>query len=81
MFKKLVLLLTILLFNNFNIIKVEDLHKKSNVKIDVKCDICGKENNITCQKYTKNISKYSYEIIAFVSYPHLTVLYKKDNTC
>ena len=48
-----------IIFNNFNIIKVEDLHKKSNVKIDVKCDICGKENNITCQKYTKNISKYN----------------------
>ena len=45
--------------NQINKIKVEDLLKNSGVKIDTKCDVCGKENNINYQKYNKNISKYN----------------------
>jgi len=41
-------------------IKTIDLPNKSRFKVNVKCDICGKEKTLTYQKYTKNISKYSY---------------------
>jgi hypothetical protein len=40
-------------------IKVYDLPKGSHIKINVKCDICGKEKEISYQKYNKNISKYN----------------------
>jgi len=45
-------------FDGFMYIKVEDLFKQSNYKIDIKCDKCGVENNINYQKYNKNIEKY-----------------------
>lgn len=45
--------------NSLNCIKVKDLLKKSMVRIDVKCDICGLEKNINYQKYNKNIQKYN----------------------
>ena len=37
---------------------VSHLPKGSQVRIKVRCDICGKEKNITYQKYLKNIKKY-----------------------
>lgn len=41
-------------------IHLEYLPKESNIKINVKCDICGKEKIISYQKYNKNISKYNF---------------------
>jgi hypothetical protein len=40
-------------------ILVEDLPTESNLKINVKCDICGKEKIIAYQKYNKNIRNYN----------------------
>ena len=40
-------------------IPIEDLPTESNLKINVKCDICGKEKIIAYQKYNKNIRKYN----------------------
>jgi hypothetical protein len=37
-------------------IKPIELQKNSNIKIDVKCDICGVERNIKYQAYNKNIN-------------------------
>ncbi len=37
-------------------IKVEDLHKNSSIKVDVKCDICESEKKLTYSKYIKNVS-------------------------
>jgi hypothetical protein len=45
--------------NSVNCIKVKDLLKYSTVRIDVKCDICGFEKNLSYQKYNKNIEKYN----------------------
>jgi hypothetical protein len=39
-------------------VNVLELALNSNLKISVKCDICGVEKNINYQKYNKNISKY-----------------------
>lgn len=40
-------------------VKISDLPIKSNAKIKVKCDVCGEEN-LSYQKYTKNISNGGY---------------------
>jgi hypothetical protein len=40
-------------------IPVSQLPVESNLKINVKCDICGNEKNISYQKYNKNIRKYN----------------------
>lgn len=45
--------------NDYNLIKVEHLTKYSMKKVDVKCEICGKESKINYQKYTKNVSKHN----------------------
>lgn len=37
-------------------IKSEDFYG-SHIKIDVRCDICGNEKELSYQKYIKNISK------------------------
>lgn len=39
-------------------VKTKELMKGSSVKINVKCDICGKTKKIKYQSYLKNISKY-----------------------
>ena len=44
--------------NSHNIISVEDLLKYSTIKVDVRCDLCGVENNISFQKYNKNTENY-----------------------
>jgi hypothetical protein len=44
---------------SFLIIKIEDIGNRTPTKIDVKCDLCGKEKNINYRKYTDNISKYN----------------------
>ena len=44
---------------NFIKVKVSDLPLNCNLKILVKCDICGNEKIITLQKYNKNIQKYN----------------------
>lgn len=41
-------------------ISVSDLAINSNIKIDVKCDVCSNEKNINYQKYNKNISKHGF---------------------
>lgn len=53
-------------FKEFNIkcgdkliINVDDLSKNSNRRILVKCDICGKEKEISYMKYLKNIEKHN----------------------
>ena len=40
-------------------IPVNHLPIESNLKINVKCDICGNEKLLAYQKYTKNIKKYN----------------------
>lgn len=45
--------------NNKLKVLVEHLPKESNLKVFVKCDVCGYEKWIHYQKYTKNISKYN----------------------
>jgi hypothetical protein len=40
-------------------VKVDDLPHQSNIKILVKCDMCGVEKNLSFQKYKKNIKKYN----------------------
>lgn len=44
---------------SFLMIKIEDIGNRTPTKIDVKCDLCGKEKNINYRKYTDNISKYN----------------------
>lgn len=39
-------------------IKVEHLSEGSNVIIKVKCDVCGKESDISYKVYLKNVKKY-----------------------
>jgi len=39
--------------------KIKDVGNRTSTKIDVKCDLCGKEKNINYRKYTDNISKYN----------------------
>lgn len=41
-------------------VKVEDLLKNSNCKIQSKCDICGKINIISFEKYNKNIDRCGF---------------------
>lgn len=41
-------------------VDIKDIPKNSNIKVLVKCDICGKEKNIVYQKYNKNIEKYNF---------------------
>lgn len=41
-------------------IPIEHLNRKSRIKIDVKCDVCGKEKSLAYQKYTKSIESYNY---------------------
>ncbi len=43
----------------FLMIKIEDVGNRTPTRIDVKCDLCGKEKNINYRKYTDNISKYN----------------------
>lgn len=43
-----------------NIINVKDLSKNSNVKIDVKCDICGTEKNLKVQDYFLSYKNNKY---------------------
>ena len=62
--------------NDFNKIKVEDLLRNSTVRIDVKCDICEKENNIIFQKYTKNIKKYNFYTCVKCSHIKNKITYK-----
>jgi hypothetical protein len=62
--------------NDFNKIKVEDLLRNSMVRIDVKCDICEKENNIIFQKYTKNIKKYNFYTCVKCSHIKNKITYK-----
>ena len=45
--------------NNKLLVSVEHLSKESNMKVLVKCDVCGSEKWLHYQKYTKNISKYN----------------------
>jgi len=40
-------------------IDIDDVLKGSQKRIDVKCDICGKESNISIQKYYNNYNKYN----------------------
>jgi hypothetical protein len=40
------------------IISIDSIGKRTPFKIDVKCDLCGSEKNISFRKYTDNISKY-----------------------
>ncbi len=40
-------------------VKIEDVGKGSMIRIDVKCDLCGKEKKIGYRKYFKNFNKYS----------------------
>ncbi len=46
--------------HNIISIKIEDLLLNSNIKINVKCDICGTEKLLSYIKYNKNIKKYNY---------------------
>ena len=48
-------------------IKIEHLPKKSTLKVNVKCDVCGFEKLLIYQKYNKNIEKYN--------------IYSCSNTC
>jgi hypothetical protein len=41
-------------------VKIEDLSKSSNVKINVKCDVCGNEKLLIYNKYIKNINNGGY---------------------
>lgn len=45
--------------NSVNCINTVDLMKNSSARIDVRCDICGNEKNISYQKYNKNVRKYN----------------------
>ena len=36
------------------------LKKNSSIIINVKCDVCGKQSQISIQKYNKNIEKYNF---------------------
>lgn len=40
-------------------VKIKDLPTESNLKINVKCDVCGSEKVLRYQKYNKNVSKYN----------------------
>lgn len=39
-------------------VKVEDLHEKTTVKINVKCDNCDSEKNMEYRLYNNNLIKY-----------------------
>jgi len=41
-------------------IDIVDLSKGSNIKIDVKCDVCGKEKKLSYQKYNKSLKTYDF---------------------
>lgn len=44
---------------DFIMVRIEDIGNRTSTKIDVKCDLCGREKNINYRKYTDNISKYN----------------------
>jgi len=44
---------------DFIMVRIEDIGKRTSTKIDVKCDLCGKEKKINYRKYSDNISKYN----------------------
>ncbi len=46
--------------DNLVTIKIEDLLKNSNVKINVKCDVCENIKKLSYHKYNKNIKYYNY---------------------
>jgi hypothetical protein len=43
----------------FIMVRIEDVGCRTSTKIDARCDLCGKEKNISYRKYSDNISKYS----------------------
>jgi len=46
-------------FGDEYILPIEKLWLNSNYKINVKCDICGKEKKLSFSSYNKNIEKYN----------------------
>jgi hypothetical protein len=41
-------------------VKIEDIGKRSRVKVEAQCDICGNIKTLNYNKYLKNISKYNF---------------------
>ena len=56
-------------------VRVEDLPQISPYKVNVKCDICGKEKRISYFSYTRNIKKYNLYTCAKCA----TIKIKKTN--
>lgn len=41
-------------------VKVEHLPKRTSTRIDVQCDLCGSEHNLSMQKYTMNVERHNF---------------------
>ena len=64
------------------LVKTEDLPNDSNIKVYVRCDICGEEKNILYQQYTKSLKKYGYYTCRYCNYKKasetMKILYGTD---
>lgn len=54
------------------IVKTKDLPSNSNIKVCVKCDVCGRENEILYQQYIKSVEKYDYYTCKYCNYKKST---------
>lgn len=54
------------------IIKPEDLPSNSNIKVHVKCDVCGRENKILYQQYIRSVKNYGYYTCKHCNYEKST---------
>lgn len=41
-------------------VKIKDLPSDSHANVTVKCDVCGRKNNILYRQYTRSVEKYGY---------------------
>ncbi len=48
-------------YKDIILVNISNLPKNSNIKVDVCCDMCGKEKQITFQKYCKNTKNLTIE--------------------
>lgn len=57
-------------------VRIQDISIHSKIKVQVKCDICQNEKNITYVKYNKNIKKYNA-----YSCSNKCAMFKNELTC
>ena len=61
------------------IVKIEDLHKGSNSKIDYQCDLCGEKASIMFYEYNEKKNKYGKDLCLKCVHKNITQTTRKRN--